>query len=466
MTFDVAARLADAHGAVENTQTLVSACAVVGYQHPDLTLHAGQIVQWFECDEDLDLALLGADCDRLQAALMIAEDAMRLEDAAAEGLNAAWAGAAGSAAADFLARHRRTVGGLVELMRSTAAGCGTLRDTLWRVVDTKVGAAIAIDERRAGERSAWLAAARTVVGSAQDRSAAAEIVAKAVVPYVDSDIRVDWVDAMRSARASAVGAYREALNRLHNSAAIDFAIPHHLVPFLTGRGEVVESPMVGAFTQQSSGRERAIPPPQGGERAIPPLPDEGIASATAPEPSPASPAPVPPQAAEVPMTAAPAGGLLSGPAALPNLDGFTSGLAEPLPGSFAGLSQTDPLGSGPDGGDPPDDDSAEESDDHLKKRENDDAVGAEADADAEADTDGIEIGGEMNEGDDGGTVPSDSGDSDTGGESSALQVNPLLPAEELVVPPAPESATDSTGGSGEVATPCEIAADELPQVGE
>jgi len=458
VTFDVAARAADAHGAVENTQTLVSACAMVGYRHPDLTSHGAQIIEWFACDEELDLAVLGADCDRLQAALMIAEDAMRLEDAAAEGLNAAWEGAAGSGAADFVARHRRTVGGLVELVRSAVGGCISLRDTLWHIVDTKVAAAIAIDERRAGERSAWLTAARTVMSGVQDRSAAVEIVEKAVVPYVDSDIRIDWVDAMRSARASAVGAYSEALRQLSRSAAIDFAIPSHLLPSPAGREVAVDSPPVGAVAQQS------WTPISEREPAIPPLPEKGFAAVAAPEPLPASPAATPPQTMEAPIAAAPAGGLPSGSAALPNLDGFTSGLSDPLPRSFDGLSETDPFDPGADGGDRPGDDSADESDDQLKKPEHD---GEDAEAeDPDSDADDTVADSEANDEDDGGTGRVDAGDSGTGSESSAPQVNSPLPAEEHVLPPARELAADSSGELEDVATPCEIAADELPQVGE
>ena len=138
---------------------------------------------------------------------------MRLEDAAAQGLNSAWSSASGSAAAEFVASHRRTAFALVELVRSAAGGCASLRDTLWRIVDTKVAAAIAIDDRpgRPTDRVArggtdgddWWPGPRR--GSRDHR--------KTVVPYVDCDIRVDWIDAMRSARDSASGAYREASNQ-------------------------------------------------------------------------------------------------------------------------------------------------------------------------------------------------------------------------------------------------------------
>lgn len=471
MTVDAAARLSDARGAVENTQTLVSACAAVGYSHPDLTSHGAQITEWFACDDGLDLAVLSADCDRLQAALTIAEDAMRLEDAAADALNAAWVGAAGSDAADFVARHRRTVGRVVELLRSAASGCVSLHDSLWRIVDAKVAAAITIDDRRVGERSAWLAAARTLTTGGQDQAAAAAIIEKAVVPYVDSDIRIEWVDAMRSARASAAGAYRDVVNRLSPTAAIDFEVPIHLVPRSMGPRASAGAPQMGELDQRSSPslseRELSIPPP-----------GRGFAAAAAPEPLLVDPPAPPPQAMEAPVAAQSPGGFPSGLPGLPNLDGFGPGLAEPSTGAFDSLGETDPIDLGGEDGDLPGDDSAEESDDQPKKQQhdgadngaggtdNDEADTDEADTD-EADTDDAKVGGQSNAEDDGDTGPNDAIDSATGSERAVLEANPPRPAQQEAPQPAPGLEADvNTESDEEDPTPCEIAADELPQVGE
>ena len=62
MTVDVAARLAAGRPSVSNTQAYVSACHAVGYQHPDLTAHGAQILEWYGGEDGLDLDALDADC--------------------------------------------------------------------------------------------------------------------------------------------------------------------------------------------------------------------------------------------------------------------------------------------------------------------------------------------------------------------------------------------------------------------
>lgn len=451
MTFDVARRLADAHGAVGNTQTLVSACAAVGYQHPDLTSHGAQIAEWFGCDDGLDLGVLGADCERLHSALTIAEGAMRLEDAAGEELSGAWAGASGSAAADFVARHRRTVGALVDSLRFAADRCAFLRDSLWRIVDMKVEAAIIIDDRRLGERTAWLAAARTVTSGGQDHSAAVGIVEKAVVPYVDSDIRIDWVDAMKSARASADKAYGEVLSSLGRSAAIDFDLPARLVPVSGAPNAAACAPPVrdlGSQQHWQSPAERGL--------SIPPQQFRSPAAVPAPEASLAASPPARPAAAEAPPFASPtSGGFPSGLAAMPNFDGFSSGLSDPSPMHspmpFGGIGDADPGEFGANDPDPPSDDPAEDSDDQRDEQahdsdDDDDGDPPKADADGvenvegDADIEGVETGS------------TEAGDPSVEDESPPPTVNPPV--------------ADAVGESEEVRTPCEIAADELPQVGQ
>jgi hypothetical protein len=55
--FDVAARLAEGAAAVERAGVYVWACRELGYQHPDLTMHAAQIRDWY-AQED------GSTCER------------------------------------------------------------------------------------------------------------------------------------------------------------------------------------------------------------------------------------------------------------------------------------------------------------------------------------------------------------------------------------------------------------------
>ena len=66
MTFDVAACLDQARPSVSHTQTYVSACHTLGYQHPDLTANGAQVLEWYGAEDGLDLAVLDADCVRLR----------------------------------------------------------------------------------------------------------------------------------------------------------------------------------------------------------------------------------------------------------------------------------------------------------------------------------------------------------------------------------------------------------------
>lgn len=456
MTFDVANRLADARGAIGNTQTLVSACASVGYQHPDLTSHGAQIAEWFGFDDGLDLGILDADCERMRAALTIAEGALRLEDAAAQGLNSAWSGASGSAAAEFVASHRRTAFALVELVRSTADGCASLRDALWRVVDTKVAAAITIDDRRAGERTAWLAAARTVMTGGQDRAAAVEIIEKAVVPYVDCDIRIDWIDAMRSARDSAGRAYREALNQSCRSAAIDFDLPGHLVPLPTGSRISAAVPPLREW-----GSQPGWPSPSA--RGVPNVPAHAgtVASVTPPAPEPSSanlPTTIPPITGASPFVSPP-GGFTSELSEVPDFGGLKQAGLDPSPVSVGRNGDADPIDLGADDPNRSTADPAEDSDgksakpDREADSEEDDKAPAGDTADPDADGHG-EAGGNNH------------AEQAAADEDSPPAANPLIAAQEQVPPPTGELESGPAEETPNVRTPCEVAADELPQVGQ
>lgn len=463
MTFDIANRLADAHGAIGNTQMLVSACASVGYQHPDLTSHGAQIAEWFGSDDGLDLGVLDADCERLRAALTMAEEAIRLEDAAAQGLNSAWSGASGSAAAEFVASHRRTAFALVELVRSAADECASLRDTLWRIVDTKVAAAITIDDRRAGERTSWLVAARTVITGGQDRSAAVEIIEKAVVPYVDCDIRVDWIDAMRSARESASRAYREALNQSCYSAAIDFDLPGHLVPVSTGfRSLAAEPPL------RELGSQPGRPSPFA--RALPTVPAHAGTVAAVPA-SESSPTNLPTTTSPITGTspfASPPGGFSSGLSELPNFDGLKQGGWDPSPMSLGRTDDPDPIDPDPIdlGAENPNGsnaDQAAESHDKSANSDPDPDSDSDPDEDDEADSDDEADAGADEHAAGGGENHADQSTTD---ESSPLEANPLITAQEQGPPSTAEPDSGRVEESPDVRTPCEIAADELPQVGQ
>ena len=92
---DVAARLAEGRPAVDNIGEYVWACHLVGYQNPDLTLHAAQVRDWYGSEDGLDLRALEAD----RAALGRGRDGDRQRATAA--------GAAGRRAGRGVAGSRR-----------------------------------------------------------------------------------------------------------------------------------------------------------------------------------------------------------------------------------------------------------------------------------------------------------------------------------------------------------------------
>ncbi|MGZ8803334.1 MAG: hypothetical protein ACXWZL_12190, partial [Mycobacterium sp.] len=103
--FDVASRLAEGRTAVETLQNYVWACHQLGYQHPDLTLHAVQVRDWYGSEDGMDLAALHSDWLAVEAAASASQDALAVQDRQLSVLSTAWQGAGAQAARDFLRRH-------------------------------------------------------------------------------------------------------------------------------------------------------------------------------------------------------------------------------------------------------------------------------------------------------------------------------------------------------------------------
>ena len=457
MTFDVAARLAQGRPAVANTQTYVSACHAVGYQHPDLTTDGARIYEWYDDEDGLDLGALDADCAALQSAADAAEEALSIERDGLGALATAWQGGSADGAADFVERHCQAGAAVVAALRSAADGYAALRDNLWRIIEAKVDAAVTIDDRRAGQRAGWLAAAQTVMSGAADRTAAVDVVKQQIIPYVDGDIRADWVGAMRSATAWAATAYDDVIRRMNACAAPRFEGPAQLGPL---------PPQVAPPSQATS--FTVIPPPAPAAAPAAPVPPPAPAAITAPAALPVEapqPPPAPPMTPPEPITApAPQGmdlpaGLGAGPASLPgagatapDLGGGLSGLIGRIADAFSGLldgSPAAPESSPPDATGPPD--PADPAADSEK-----DAPGAAPDDNAVDET----------------KVDKPVQDSPTESPADEVVAEPSPPAEapppaEPVVAPAPVAPQppppEPTADAG---TPCEIAADELAQVGQ
>jgi hypothetical protein len=269
--FDVAARLAEGLPAVDNVQTYVWACHELGYANPDLTLHASQVRDWYDSEDGMDLRALDADCAALESAVAATEDAQNRQHQQFGALSSAWQGGGADQSRAFLSRHSDASAVAAAALRTSADALVRLRENLWHTVDGKVAAAIAADDRASDD---WLAAAHTVTTGAGDRAAASERIDREVKPFVDNDIRDEWLTAMRSAMAAVTKLYDAATAELAAEPDAVFDVPGDLGPSWTPRdGEaatfpaaasavappVVSSPSWGALAWWDAGcRRRAV----------------------------------------------------------------------------------------------------------------------------------------------------------------------------------------------------------------
>ena len=425
MTVDVAARLAAGRASVTNTQAYASACHAAGYQHPDLTAHAAQIIEWYCGEDGLDLRALDADCALLRSAATAADEALRLAGDGSAAMSAAWEGQSFSLATDFIDRHCAAGAAVACALRAAAWACEMLRDTLGRLVDEKVAAAVSIDDRRAVERPAWLAAAAAVTGGGAGRDEAVEIITHQITPYVDADIRIEWLTAMRSATASVSTAYEDALRQLNGSPAAYFEVPGQF-----------GAPPVPASSPVTSVAEPVAAQTVPAAAALPPAADPAPAPST-PVPDAAPAQPLPP----TPPTAPLAGGAPAGVPAMPDVASGLSGLVGQIADALGGLAEGIPDSTAPDGRQPELEHPVDQDEDQ---------------------TDGDVVEPEAKE-----EVP----------ENVPIAEGPVVeepqPVDEPVVteaapaaPPPDPQPEPLAAEQPDKQTPCEIAADELAQVGQ
>ncbi|OMC43558.1 hypothetical protein [Mycobacterium sp. IS-1264] len=451
---DVAERLAEGRLAVEHTQTYVRACQALGYEESDLTSNPSQIRDGYGTEDGLNLHALDRDCAELRAAGDAVTEGLRMQRAQLGELAAAWTGPGGDAALAFLQRHCDEAATLATEVRAAAQRCESLRDNLWCLVDAKVATAVAIDDRTAAQRPTWLAAAASLTTGAGDRWTAAEIVREQVKPYVDNDIRNEWVSSMRSSLAGVAASYDMVTDRMAATPVVYFELPGDLGP----------------------GWQPVAPVPPGAP-ALPAPPAAAVvtpAAAAPPAVAPAAAAPPAAPAAAPPTDLAPlpdlgtslggASGMPSGAGDLGGLSGLggLGGLASRIVGAMGGL-----LGSAGDahGGEDPFDEDAFGEDPFHPDDERDDS-------DDRTDDDAEE------------SEPPEKGDKAAGDKpvDAAFEAPPPVGAPPVEAPPPADTLPPAEAPPGEPppaaapapaagpptdgSTPCQIAADQLPQAGQ
>ena len=439
---DATSRLAEGLPAVDNVQSYVWACHLIGYQNPDLTSHASQVRDWYASEDGLDLSALAADCAAFERVVAAAEQALVRQDDQLAAMSGAWSGHGADASREFLRRHGEASASAAASVRTAADALASLRDRLWHAVDGKVATAVAVEDRVA-QRGEWLAAAQTVMTGAGDRAAASELVDQQVKPFVDNDIRADWLTAMRAALAAVADSYEAATAELTAESAAVFDVPGELGPSWTPPPRADDVPTTPAAAA-SSPAPVAAPASWSAPASPTPMPSPPPMPTGAPLPA----APVEPTA---PVMAAPPAMPSMGGGGMPDIGSGLSGFGQQLADTLGGLvgSADDAIADTPELDEEPDE--LGEPDDELDEP-------AEPDEAEPIDDPACE---------------------DACGEPQADAAPPVEPAiEPPSVEPPPEPAPTpapmppppeplpSPEPLAATETPCEIAADELPQVGE
>ncbi|KUH81579.1 MULTISPECIES: hypothetical protein [unclassified Mycobacterium] len=498
--FDVAARLADGMPGVADIEQYVRACQSLGYQHPDLTAHPAQVRDWYVNEEGMDLGALDTDCVALRAAATAVGDALARQEDQLGRLMTAWQGAGANSSREFLRRHSEASALAAAAVRTAAQAYADLRDRLWRAVDGKVATVLAVGDGVQGRRADWLAASHTVTTGAGDRAVASELVDQEVKPFVDNVIGGQWLAAMRAAVDAVEAAYQAVQAELASEAEATFDVPGEIGPAWTPPpvnegavptapvGTVTAAPVSGAVPGASAS---VIPAVWGAPATAAPAP--AAAPTAAPTAAPMPPAAAPP-AAPSPVVSPPAAPLtdaaMAQPAAapsLPSLGGgvpdFGSGISrfgQQLGDMLGGLFGDGALGESMELDEPPEL-TESDIDDALDVDDPDIGEPGSEDGDPDEETDEAADSDEVPEapGDPAAVEPicateppseadvpppDESAATPPPDDSAATPPPEPLPAEPLAVTPEPPS--DPLPAGSDSGTPCEIAADELPQVGE
>ncbi|MCV7227356.1 hypothetical protein [Mycolicibacterium komossense] len=471
--FDVAARLAEGRPAVDDLQTYVAASQARGYVDAALTPSA-QIGEWYGTEDGLDLHVLDADCAALRAAAQTAEEALRVLSEQATALEHAWAGSGGIAAVAFLRRHGTAGAGVAEAARRAADACATLRDQLWNVVDRRVEATVVIDERTRSQRPGWLTAAREVIAGAQD-DGSATVIDSQVKPFVDNDIRAGWVPAMRSATAEVSAAYRVARDAVDARPRGYFEVPGDLGPRFVAPAAAAPTsaaavaavrPAAATAVDDTWPAEPGAAPLPASAPALPSAsfaPPASVAPELSPPPPPTPPPPPPPPPPPTPPAAALPVSTPEFPSSAPGL-GSLPGLGRGVPGGgvpqrLGGLL-SDLLGGAADTSPPeslPDSDIGDEPD--LADGEDEPKGGTDDPEDPE------DTGAPQPAADVADEVVDETAEP-CGDDEQEPQPEPVpVDTGSVPAPPVAQAPPADPVAAPAGSTPCEIAADELPQAG-
>ena len=220
MTPETSGSLARGRGAVANTQTYVAACRRLGLT----ALSAERVAELYDAEDGMRPDTLDADAAALTAAAAATRDALASAHAASGVLAQAWTGRTGGAATDVLRGQCASAAHLVGGLRDAAGALRTLRSRLEALMQTKADTAVSIDDRHSAERGRWLAHASAVLAGVPDESAL-DTVRREIAPYVNTDITGQWVPAMLRCSDAVHAAYADAVSSLSAYAPLRVETP-------------------------------------------------------------------------------------------------------------------------------------------------------------------------------------------------------------------------------------------------
>lgn len=425
---DVAGRLAEGQASVDRLAEYVRASEHLGNEHPRLAEHGDRLDAWYGAERGLDLQALAAAADALDAAAAAAADAVQREAAAIGVFFGAWTGMGGVAAQEFLARHQRSAETVRAALQTAGEQLRVLQARVWRAVDRKVADTVEV-----------------AAGVASDLT---EIQVK---QFVDNAVG-NWADAMRAGSAEVDAAYAAATGVMAVGARAVFELPGELGPRWTGAGRREGEPAAVVPAALS-----APAPAPAAPVVSPPI------AAPSPVPEPVAPQQLPPSSSAPPageLGASPLGGLGGFGEGLGGGSGFGSGL-----GSF-GQQLADLIGTlVGSSGESPSDALVSETLDDAAVADDEPAGDPEAPAEDPDDPEDPEDSDELEEPDEEPDAP-DAPEEDPEELKAPEPTTVPRPPEPEPPEPQPDSPPPAADPLAVEPTPCEIAADELPQIGE
>ena len=205
---------------VDDFARYAAACQAVGRGG----ISAERVHELASGEDGIGLAALQADVAALTSAAADAQAALSAQRTAVGLLAGAWQGRSASAATDLLDRHCATAAGTAAALAEAADVLERLRERLARLLAERQEAGVRIADRRSAERRWWLACSDAVLAGTADGAAHTEVSTR-IAQFVDADIAGDWAASVTAVTDAVGAAYRDAATVLAARTKAGFEVP-------------------------------------------------------------------------------------------------------------------------------------------------------------------------------------------------------------------------------------------------